>query len=217
MEVINSWAGGDNVRVTDPGLSGGEVGETPRPPQSTKDSDPPSDPNRISALVKRELAFVWRSLRRLGLGEGEADDAAQQVFLVAARRIADIEPGRERAFLFSTAMHVAAKAHRSRERRREEQQEELEFAQRDSVPNVEELLDRRRARELLDAILDEMPFDMRVVFVLYEVEELTMAEIAVALELPQGTVASRLRRARADFAARVQRIEAKIQFRGGQP
>ena len=43
-------------------------------------------------------------------------------------------------------------------------------------------------------------------FVLYEIEELTMAEIASVLELPPGTVASRLRRARAAFSERVQRF-----------
>lgn len=201
--------------MTDPGLFSAQAGESPRPSRVAPDSDPPAPSDRAGALVRQHFAFVWRSLRRLGLPEGDADDATQQVFLVASRRIADIEPGREKAFLFSTAMFVAQKAHRTRERRREEPSDG-EPAQRDSVPDPEELVDRRRARELLDRILSEMEFDLRVVFVMYEVEELTMAEIAGALELPQGTVASRLRRARADFAARVQRIEARIQFRGGR-
>jgi RNA polymerase sigma-70 factor, ECF subfamily len=178
---------------------------------------------RIDRLVREHFAFVWRILRRLGLGEGEADDAAQQVFLIAARRADDIEPARERAFLFTTAMHVASKAHRSRQRRREVMTgdwDEPEGARRDSAPGPEELLDRRRARELLDSILDELPVDLRIVFVLYEVEELTMSEIAEALALPPGTVASRLRRARAEFSARVQRIEARMKrcgAPGGQP
>jgi RNA polymerase sigma-70 factor (ECF subfamily) len=84
------------------------------------------------------------------------------------------------------------------------------------VPGVEELIDRRRARELLDEILAAMTMELRLVFVLFEVEQLTMAEIARMLELPPGTVASRLRRAREDFAARVRRIEAKLEFSGGK-
>lgn len=176
-----------------------------------------NEPLSIDALVKREFSFVWRLLRRLGLGEGDADDGAQQVFLVAARRAGDIEPGRERAFLFTTAMHVASKSRRSQERRREVLGDDADARFRDSVPGTEELLDRRRARELFDSILDEMDLDLRVVFVLYEVEELTMAEIASDLGLPQGTVASRLRRARSEFSARVQRIEAQLKHRGGQP
>ncbi len=195
-----------------------ELTEPGQLPHSAEDVDPPvpAASERIGALVRAQFSFVWRSLRRLGLAEAEADDAAQQVFLVAARRLHDIEPERERAFLFSTAMHVASKARRSRERRREVLDDDLE-ERRDSVPSAEELLDRRRARELFDSILAELPFDLRVVFVLYEVEELTMAEIAAALEVPAGTVASRLRRARADFSVRVQRIEARTKFRGGQP
>jgi RNA polymerase sigma-70 factor, ECF subfamily len=185
-----------------------------RPPQPPPPA--PRGARQIDALVREEFGFVWRSLRRLGVGEAEADDCAQQVFLVAARRLADIEPGRERAFLFSTAMNVGAKAYRARQRRREVDDEELE-QRRDSVPGVEELIDRRRARELLDEILAALHFDLRVVFVLYELEELTMSEIAAALELAPGTVASRLRRARAEIETRVHRIEARTKLRGGQP
>jgi RNA polymerase sigma-70 factor (ECF subfamily) len=129
---------------------------------------------------------------------------------VVARRLEEIEEGRERAFVFSTALNVAAKLHRSRNRRREVSDDELE-ERRDSLPGLDELIDRRRARALLDEILESMPEDIRIVFVLYEIEELTMAEIANVLEVPPGTVASRLRRARTDFNARVARIEKRMQ------
>ena len=83
-----------------------------------------------------------------------------------------------------------------------------------SAPSPEELVDRRRARELLDALLEEMPLELRVVFVLYEIEQLTSAEIAEVVGVPLGTVASRLRRAREDFTARVARVEARRKFGG---
>ena len=166
-----------------------------------------------TALVREHFAFVWRVLRRLGLSEPDADDAAQQVFIVAARRSADIAPGSERAFLFGTAMNVASHLQRSERRRREDPDGELE-QRRDSRPGPDELVDRRRARDLLDQVLAEMNLELRVVFVLYEVEELTMIEIARLLEVPQGTVASRLRRAREDFTARVASLEARIKSTG---
>ena len=171
---------------------------------------------RLAALVREHFAFVWRVLRRLGLSESDADDAAQQVFLSASRRLSDIAAGSERGFLFSTAVNVAAHAHRSQKRWHELPDTELDD-RRDSVPGAEELIDRRRARELLDQILEAMPLELRLVFVLFEVEQLTMAEIARLLEAPPGTVASRLRRAREDFAARVKRIEARLEFSGGKP
>lgn len=168
---------------------------------------------RLARLVREQFGFVWRLLRRIGVPEGDADDAAQQVFIAASQRIDDIRPGSERAFLFSTALHVGSRARRGRSRKREEfgvaLDEELDLA-----PSPEELLDRRRARALLDGILAEMPLEFRVVFVLYEIEQLTSAEIAEVVGVPTGTVASRLRRAREDFAARVERAEARRKFGG---
>ena len=79
------------------------------------------------------------------------------------------------------------------------------------MPDVgaDELIDRTRARATLDAILAAMALEVRAVFVLYEMERATMAEIAALLDLPAGTVASRLRRGREQFQAAVRRLEAR--------
>ena len=82
--------------------------------------------------------------------------------------------------------------------------------------NGEQLLERRQARALLDRLLDEMLEELRVVFVLFELEELSIKEIAELCEIPVGTVASRLRRARDDFEQRVARAEARRRFSGGE-
>ena len=170
---------------------------------------------RLEALVAHHSAFVWRSLLRLGVPRADAEDAVQQVFLVAARRLADIEVGRETAFLFSTAMRIAARARRTQQRRREVLEEE--HAERiDPAPDPEALVDHACARAKLDAILDTMQLDLRAVFVLFEIEQMTVPEIAAMLDLPVGTVASRLRRAREHFQAAVKRIEARRTLRGSQ-
>ena len=163
----------------------------------------------VSELVEREFRFVWRLLRRLGLGASDADDAAQQVFLVAASRIGDIQPGRERSFLYTTAFHVASKARRGVDRRREDLGLEVE-PEPEEPCNMEDLVDRRRARELLDSMLDALPLDLRAVLVLHEIDELSAAEIAEVIGIPVGTAASRLRRAREVFAERVRRLEARF-------
>ena len=75
------------------------------------------------------------------------------------------------------------------------------------LANPEALTDQKRMRQLLDGVLDKMDESLRVVFVLYEFEEMNMSEIADVLEIPRGTVASRLRRARAEFRERVGALE----------
>ena len=122
---------------------------------------------RLEQLVKRQFGFVWRLLRRIGVAERDADDAAQQVFIVASGRMADIRVGSERAYLFSTAMTLArvsdaaavvsVKTSESSSRKRS-----------DPIPSLQELVDRHRERALLDQLLAAMPLELRVVFVLYE-------------------------------------------------
>lgn len=73
----------------------------------------------------------------------------------------------------------------------------------------------KQARMLLDQALDELPIELRTVFVLFELEGLTMAEIADVAALAPGTVASRLRRARAGFHAIAARLQARIGAGGG--
>ena len=77
------------------------------------------------------------------------------------------------------------------------------------TPSAEQLVDQRRARELLDSVLAQMPIEFRSVFILFELEEMTMPAIAAMLSLPTGTVASRLRRARAMFEDKASRLHAK--------
>jgi len=156
----------------------------------------------LEAFVREHHAFTWRCLRRLGLSAADADEAAQRVFLVATTRFDDIQPGCERAFLFRTASHVASKVRRSAGRRRESSESDSLEAP-DGVPLADELLDQRRARQLLDHALAELSEDLAAVIILFEIEGLTTAEVAVALDLRPGTVASRLKRARGELERRV--------------
>ena len=159
-------------------------------------------------MVRAHLSGLWRFLRRLGLRDDEVDDALQEVIVIAATRLHDIRRESEQSFLFGTAYRVASTSRRRQTSRREVPDEELcDVA--DPALRPDEASDRARARALLDRVLAGMPLELRAVFVLYEIEEHTMAEIAALLELPHGTVASRLRRARADFEGRVERAMAR--------
>jgi RNA polymerase sigma-70 factor, ECF subfamily len=169
---------------------------------------------RMAAMLDEHFVSVWRFLRRLGVPPADVDDYAQEVMLIAARKIAQIERGKERGFLFGVAHRVASDARRAHAHRGETDDELLDQRE-DPSPGPEILVDHHRARTVLDQVLAAMPLDLRAVFVLTEIDELPMAQIADLLQLPMGTVASRLRRAREHFDARVKRIHAGLAHGAG--
>ena len=166
-------------------------------------------------LVHDHLDFVWRLLRRFGLSPADADDAAQQVFLVAARKLDQVPTGTERTFLYGTARRMAANARRSRHRRNEVGAEPLEELWSDGAA-PDELVELGRAAALLDELLDGLPEKLRRVLVLAELEDATVPAIAELEGLPMGTAASRLRRARAAFARVLSRAVGRNPFANGE-
>jgi RNA polymerase sigma-70 factor (ECF subfamily) len=174
----------------------------------SRDAAQVSESSRLRAILDQHFAFVWRSLRRLGLPAHVADDAAQQVFVVLSRRLADVAPGSERAFLFRTAVRVASSERRTIARRHEVLCDQpVETGE--SADRPDDLLDQRRARELLDQVLASLPLELRAVLVLFEFEELSLNEIAETLGIPRGTAASRLRRAREAFRGALARWKVR--------
>lgn len=165
---------------------------------------------RAHELVEEHVDAVWRTLRRLGMPTSDLDDGVQQVFMVAARRVDNIEPGKERSFLLGVAVRVVSDHRRTRRRHPEDVTEPVDLERHlhaDWAPD--RLLDDRQRLELLDRLIAQLPEDLATVFVLHELEELTMAQIAELLGLVQGTVASRLRRARERFETLCGQLEAE--------
>jgi RNA polymerase sigma-70 factor (ECF subfamily) len=153
-------------------------------------------------LVRDHFDFIWRLVRRLGLSTADADDVAQQVFMLATQKLAEIAPGSERTFVYGIALRTTANFRRKAHRRRETAGVELgEYRHPGSLPD--DLAAVGAARELLNELLEFLPPKLRRVFVLASIEQLELAEIAALERVPQGTVASRLRRARAVFAERL--------------
>jgi len=169
------------------------------------------DNARVAEMLRAHFRDVWRIVRRFGVPENSADDAAQEVFIIAARRLSDIALGSERAFLFASAVRVAANARRAVGARRECADDDSLSEGVDPRPNAEALLDQKRLRQLLDRVLDELSDDLRVCFVLYELEGMSSPEISELLSIPVGTVASRLRRAREAFEQSASKLKARLQ------
>jgi RNA polymerase sigma-70 factor (ECF subfamily) len=164
----------------------------------------------LRALFTTHYGSIWRLLRRLGVHSAQLDDAAQEVFWVAARRVNDIKVGSEHSFLYGVALRVAAQEWKKR--RTSAPLADVETIPRltDLGPSPEEQLVQRQARELLDEVLDALPPELRTVFVLFELEGLEVRAIAELEEIPVGTAASRLRRAREEFSAISKRVRAAL-------
>ena len=164
--------------------------------------------DEATEVVSLHFDFIWRLLRRLGVSENEVDDAAQQVFLTATSKGLRGGAASARPFLYGVALRVAANFRRTARRRREVPEDAMEVSYAPDLA-ADDVADLRRARALLDEILDEMPLELRVVFILAEIEQMTAASIAELERIPPGTVASRLRRARAHFRDRLADFETR--------
>ncbi len=156
-------------------------------------------------MFRSHHELIWRTLRRLGLSPDAAADLTQQAYLIAAERLSDIRPGCERAYLFSTAVRLAKTAFRRNKRCELDADMDLRS---DPRRQAEKVTERCSAVEMMDRILMQTHPDLVTVFVLFEIEGLSAPEISELVDIPVGTVASRLRRAREAFRSAAKRLEA---------
>jgi RNA polymerase sigma-70 factor, ECF subfamily len=178
--------------------------------------DTPGDPSPAVALAassfadiyRDHAAFLWRALRRLGVRDADVEDVCQEVFLVVHRKLGDFAHRSSlRTWLYSIALRCASDYRRRAHVKREATTSQVVDAPIDA-PQPTSVADRQ-ARAMLDEILDTLDEPKRAVFVLYELEELTMAEVAEAVGCPLQTAYSRLHAAREAFEAGVKRRQAK--------
>jgi len=167
--------------------------------------------SRVRELVAAYHAAIWRFVRRQGVSAALADEIVQEVFLVAFRRADDIRAGSERSFLFATAYRATRDV--LKKNQRETVVEHVDGTS-DVAPDPEETLDRKQTRELAYRLLAQLDDDLRAVFVMFEIEGMSMQEIASVVGLPVPTVGSRLRRAREEFQARIHRHRSRLR---GEP
>jgi RNA polymerase sigma-70 factor, ECF subfamily len=181
-----------------------------------EDADPPPTPRperaalaeklallgnsrELDRAYKEHFAFVWRSLRRLGLPLDALDDAAQDVFIVALRRRSEFR-GRSsyRTWLFGIAANVAREERRKG--RRAEILEPIDDALQSPQASPLERATDAEAVRFVEAFLSTLDDAKREVFILAELEQMPAPEIADAVGAKLNTVYSRLRAAREAFA-----------------
>jgi RNA polymerase sigma-70 factor (ECF subfamily) len=155
----------------------------------------------VTSIHEAHADFVWRSLQRLGVREADLADALQEVFVVVHRRLGSFDgTSRMTTWLFGICLRVASSWRRRAWRRHEQVgSEEQVHARRDSSPGPDEVAAVREARRVLDRILGRMDLDKRAVFAMFEIDGMGCEQIAAILDVPVGTVYSRLHAARKAF------------------
>lgn len=159
---------------------------------------------RMASAFEAHGAWVLRTLRCLGVPERELEDARQDVFEVALRRGAEVE--NLRAWIYGVCVRKALARRRDAARRREELGGEETRA---AEPDQEQALARNEALARALVILETLDDEKRAVFVLYEVEQLTMAEVAAVVGCPPQTAYARLYAARRAVEAVLRRERAR--------
>lgn len=164
----------------------------------------------MEGLFRDYGAFAWRVLRRLGVAERDVDDVCQEVFVIVHRRLPSFEErSSAQSWLYGICVRTAADYRKRAVHRREVTVEEP--YERAIDPSQESDAALREARATLDRILDSLDDDRRAVFVLFEIEELPMTEVAFAVGCPLQTAYSRLHAARRDVEAAMHRLRATEQ------
>lgn len=155
----------------------------------------PVDPrSTFPEIFQKHSQFLWRTLMNLGVPRCDAQDVCQEVMLTVHRRLPDFDGRSLRGWLYGICVRFASDYRRSARVRREVATDTL--PEQAAAVELTEELDRARSLRRTLAALDALDDAKREAFVLYEVEELTLAEVSEALQVPIQTVYSRIKAAR---------------------
>jgi len=158
----------------------------------------------FSGIFARDLGYVWTSLRRLGVPKRDLEDLSHDVFFRVYQRLADYDPERPfRPWLFGFCFRVASDYRRRFANQREVLGAELEPI--DPSPDALDRLVQAEATSLAQLVLQSLELERRAVFVMHEIDECPIPEVANALGIPLNTAYSRLRLAREQFAEGLRR------------
>jgi RNA polymerase sigma-70 factor, ECF subfamily len=176
------------------------------------DVRPVPDAASFREVFTRHAPYVLGLVRRLGVRDAEVEDVAQEVFIVVHRQLPLFE-GRSsvKTWLCGITLRTVANHRRKVMRRREANFEASGELQIDADQDA--LLERRDDASTLQSALDRLSPKLREVFVLYEIEELPMADVARSLGCPRFTAYTRLHAARAALRQRLTQQGAALPYR----
>lgn len=187
---------------------------TAQPKGVSHNQEPPAVPPRtpsapcFRALFLEHASYVASSLRRLGVRDRDLEDLTHDVFLAVYRHLEDYDPARPiKPWLFGFAAKIALGHRRRKSYSHEVIAADIEAV--DQAPSADEEVAAVQARELVLEALGAVAEPRRPVFIMHDIDAIAMPDITAALGIPLNTGYSRLRLARGEFAAAVQRIRAR--------
>jgi RNA polymerase sigma-70 factor (ECF subfamily) len=171
-------------------------------------AEPAAPKEACVVAFDRELDYVFSTLRRLGASSSELEDLAHEVFLVLYRNWPDVDLSRPlRPYLFGIAFRIVA-AHR---RRRSREVCLVVPEPEDASPSPELKLQARQSAALLTAALKQIPLRRRAVLIMHDLDDVSVPHIAETLSITRFGVYARLRKARLELRAAVQRLSMGAQ------
>ncbi|MFO0664855.1 MAG: RNA polymerase sigma factor [Polyangiaceae bacterium] len=169
---------------------------------------------RFDAIFEAEFAYMWRSLARLGVPTRDLEDVTHDAFMEVYRRLDTYDAARPiRPWLFAFAFRMASDYRRLARHRVEVIGADAEPSEH--VPGAEELLQDKQSRLLVERAVAKIHEERRPVFILHDLDEVPIPEVARTLSIPLNTAYSRLRLARDEFRAAVHRMKNEKSASGG--
>jgi RNA polymerase sigma-70 factor (ECF subfamily) len=186
-----------NRSATPAAASEGELGNASENVLQDVAGNVSEDVSNVRAIYRLHARFVWLSLQRLGVQPSDLDDVAQDVFVIVHRRLDTFDRrARVTTWLFGICMRVAANYRRRRRWTRELLSGWAEDDRPALLIAADDVLVRREEREIAERALDRLDVAKRATFVMFEIESLSCLEISELMNVPIGTVYSRLHGAR---------------------
>ena len=171
------------------------------------------DPAQFEVIARDSISFITKALERFGVPSADIEDVAQEVLHGAYRALPGYKRTRAklRTWLYRIAFYQA-NSFLSRARHWREVLELPEFFDEaivDDEPNAEQRLIGEESRHLVLALIDLIEANRRAIFIAYEIEEMTMQEVAALFGISISTGWSRYSQARAQFVRLLKRWQRR--------
>lgn len=180
----------------------------------------PAHPGDINfeSVYEEHFSFVWAMARRMGVAESALDDVCQEVFVIVHKRLSEFE-GRSslKTWVFGILHNVVLVHRRALSRKSPYHRTQAPLVDPETLADhghsPHEQLSNAEEAKIAQDILNQLDEDKRTLLVLAELEEMSVPDIAEATATNVNTVYARLRAARKEFAAAVNRYRAKERWR----